>query len=56
MKRTPEQRRSGVFVVNCENISHLFLLSLLLTLNMCLFAQYAVAITATLYTSGHIIM
>ena len=32
--KTPE-RRSGVFIVNFENISHLVLVFLLLTLNMC---------------------
>ena len=34
--KTPERRqrrRSGVFIVNFENISHLFLVFLLLTLN-----------------------
>ena len=32
--KTPEQRRrSGVFIVNFDHISHLFLLFLLLTLN-----------------------
>ena len=31
--KTPERRRSVVFIVNFENISHLFLVFLLLTLN-----------------------
>ena len=31
--KTPERRRSGVFIVNFEHISHLFLPSLLLTLS-----------------------
>ena len=31
--KTPERRRSGVFIVNFENISHLFLGFLLLTLS-----------------------
>ena len=30
----PQWRRSGVFIVNFEHISHLFLVFLLLTLNM----------------------
>ena len=36
--KTPERRhwdRSGVFIVNFEHISHLFLVLLLLTLNVC---------------------
>ena len=34
--KTPERRqlrRSGVFIVNCKHISHIFLVFLLLTLN-----------------------
>ena len=31
---TPERRRSGVFIVSFEHISHHFLVFLLLTLNM----------------------
>ena len=31
--KTPERRRSGVFIINFERISHLFLLFLLLALN-----------------------
>ena len=31
--KKPERRRSGVFIVNIEHISHLFLVFLLLTLN-----------------------
>ena len=41
--KTPEQRRwrrSGVFIVNFENISHLFLLFLLLTLNKQMLARW----------------
>ena len=36
-KKTPQEhqgRRSGVFIVNFEHISHLVLMFLLLTLNM----------------------
>ena len=32
-RRWRQLRRSGVFIVNCEHISHLFLVFLLLTLN-----------------------
>ena len=32
--KTTERRRSGVFIVNIEHISHLVLVFLLLTLNM----------------------
>ena len=31
--KTPERRRSGIFIVNFEHVSHLFLASLLLTLS-----------------------
>ena len=31
--KTPEWRRSGIFIVNFEHISHLFLVFLLLTLS-----------------------
>ena len=31
--KTPERRRSGVFIVNFKHISHLFLVFLLLNLN-----------------------
>ena len=33
-RTTPKWRRSGVFIVNFQHISHLVLLFLLLTLNM----------------------
>ena len=48
--------RSGVFIVNIEHISHLFLVSLLLTFNIYFFAQYTVAVTASLHISEHINM
>ena len=39
--KTPERRhRSGVFIVNFEHISHLFLVLLLLTLNKKMLAEY----------------
>ena len=34
LKRDSNRRRSGVFIVNFEHISHLVLVFLLLTLNM----------------------
>ena len=37
--KTQERRRSGVFIFNFEHISHLFLVFLLLTLSMYLFAE-----------------
>ena len=37
--KTPERRRSGVFIVNFEHISHLFLVFLLLTLNKKMLAK-----------------
>ena len=47
--KTPERRqwrRSGVFIVNIEHISHLFLMFLLLTLNMQLPAGFSLSVNA----------
>ena len=52
--KTPEQRqwrRSGVFIVNFEHISHLVLVFLLLTLSRQCQLYYIVAITLTTKTS-----
>ena len=40
--KTPEQRRSGVFIVNFENISHLVLVFPLLTLSKYMSAGYGI--------------
>ena len=39
--KTPERRRSGVFIANFELISHLFLVLLLLTLNKQILGGYS---------------
>ena len=37
--KTPERRCCGVFIVNFEHISHLFLVFVLITSSICLFAE-----------------
>ena len=52
--KTPERRRSGVFIVNFDHISHLVLVFLLLTLNMQLPAGYLYLIVDVRRTKKHI--
>ena len=47
----PQSRRSGVFIVNFEHISHLFLVFLLLTLNR---KMFVVLLTLCYYSSCEI--
>ena len=53
--KTPERRRSGVFIVNFASISHLVLVFLLLTLNMQLPAGKKTCSSVSIVNFEHVI-